>query len=99
MATTGAETGSGNDAAPAADQERNKPGVSEDALTSKHTVLIEYTNWEGATAPREIAPFGLWFGATQWHPVPQWMLRAVDVASGRVKDFAMADIRAWGAPR
>lgn len=33
METTGAKAGSGNDAAPAADQERNKPGISEDALT------------------------------------------------------------------
>lgn len=33
METTGAKAGSGDDAAPAADQERNQPGVPEESLT------------------------------------------------------------------
>jgi hypothetical protein len=38
----------------------------------------------------------MWFGATEWHPKPQWFLHAVDVEKGEARDFAMADIKAWG---
>ena len=69
-------------------------------------VPILYTNWRGETAVRKIVPHtrhpvvsgkpSLWFGSTQWHPEPQWLLTAVDVEKGAVRDWALSGIKAWG---
>jgi hypothetical protein len=53
---------------------------------------IRYRNWRGETADRKILPIRVWFGATDWHPEPQWFLRAVDVDRGVERDFALADM-------
>lgn len=55
-------------------------------------VVIGYTNWRGEYAEREIVPLHVWFGATDWHPEPQWLLKATDVAKGAERDFAVKDI-------
>jgi hypothetical protein len=44
---------------------------------------------------REIIPERIWFGATEWHPEPQWLLDAIDVEKNALRNFAMKDIRAW----
>lgn len=54
---------------------------------------IRYRNWRGETADRRILPIRVWFGATDWHPEPQWFLRAVDVDRGVERDFALADMQ------
>lgn len=59
-------------------------------------VCIDYTNWRGERFIRYIRPHNIWFGETEWHPEKQWFVRADDVASGKVKDFAMCDIHEWG---
>lgn len=59
-------------------------------------VRIVYTNWRGETAPRTIIPRDLTFGATSWHPEPQWLLDAWDVGKGAERTFALRDIREWG---
>lgn len=75
----------------------------DDRHPSSIPVSIFYRNWRGVTAVRQVIPqtkegYGshLWFGATEWHPTPQWFLHAVDVEKGEARDFAMADIKAWG---
>lgn len=64
------------------------------------TVMIDYTNHAGVRAIREIAPIErpLLFGSTQWHPEPQWLLEAFDVAKNELRTFAVKDIHAW-APK
>ena len=58
-------------------------------------VQICYTNYRGETAIRAIVPKKLYFGCTEWHPEPQWLLEAFDVAKGEDRTFAVRSIRAW----
>lgn len=58
-------------------------------------VLIDYVNWKGERAKRLIMPDAVSFGATKWHPKPQWLLRAFDVEKKAWRHFAMADIKSW----
>ena len=55
-------------------------------------VRIRYTNWKGETGDRYIMPLEVWYGATQWHPEEQWLLRALDVEKQAERDFALKDI-------
>ncbi len=63
---------------------------------ARETAKILYLNYKGETAVRTILPHRVWFGSTQWHPEPQWFLKAWDMDKGEDRDFAMKDIKAWG---
>lgn len=52
---------------------------------------IIYTNYRGETAERIISPQRAWFGATEWHPEPQWLLTAFDHEKQANRDFAFKD--------
>ncbi len=58
-------------------------------------VSIEYTNWRGERRVREIIPLTLEFGVNDWHPKPQYLLRAIDVETTTEKEFAMEGIHSW----
>lgn len=58
-------------------------------------VKILYTNYRGETSRREIRPDKIWFGATEWHPEPQWLLDAHDIEKDALRNFAMKDIKEW----
>lgn len=62
------------------------PSVAEAA----EPVKVTYTNWRGETSEREIRPLHMWFGATEWHPEPQWLITAKDIGKGVERDFALA---------
>lgn len=64
-------------------------------MITEQPVCILYTNWRGETAYRHILPQALWFGSTEWHKVPQWLLKALDVDKCEVRDFAMLDVKEW----
>ena len=55
-------------------------------------IKIDYTNYRGERSVREIAPERLWFGVTEWHPQPQWLLDAFDVEKQKQRSFALRDI-------
>lgn len=55
---------------------------------------ITYRNWRGEVGERNIIPHSVWFGATEWHPEPQWLLSALDTDKGAARDFALADFGA-----
>jgi len=61
-------------------------------------VTLTYTNWRGETADRSIVPRSVWFGSTEWHPEPQWLLRALDVEKQAERDFALKDFGQKPAP-
>lgn len=63
-------------------EELNKPTPS---------VVLTYTNYRGETADRKIIPSEVWFGSTEWHPEPQWLLRAYDCEKKADRDFALKD--------
>lgn len=54
-------------------------------------ITLTYTNWKGETAQRTIIPRHIWWGSTEWHPEPQWLLTAFDVDKGSERDFALKD--------
>ena len=65
---------------------------------------IDYTNWRGERAARCVEVIGLWYGLTQWHPEPGWLLKARDFDPGSrvrgeegvpIKNFAVKDIHGW----
>lgn len=55
---------------------------------------ITYRNWRGEVSERNIVPQSVWFGATEWHPEPQWLLSALDTDKGAARDFTLADFGA-----
>lgn len=52
---------------------------------------VSYTNYRGEPAVRLISPDGLWFGTTEWHPEPGWLLRCYDWDKTAWRDYALAD--------
>lgn len=68
-------------------------------VVSPEFVVIDYTNWQNERRRRRVCPVRIWFGSTEWHPVDQWMLRAVDLESNLLKEFAMASIHSWSQVR
>ena len=66
-----------------------------DAESKRTQLRIEYTNWRGETSVRTIVPLNIWFGSTEWHPVEQWLMRAVDIEKDAERDFALTDIKKW----
>lgn len=59
------------------------------------TIDIDYTNWRGVRATRSILPLHIYFGSTEYHTEPQWILKAVDVAKNEERHFAMKDIHSF----
>ena len=80
-----------------------EPAMPEPASTAPATTLpltftgtpvaFTYTNWRGVTARRRVRPVRLWFGATEFHPEPQWLVHGLDLDSGLARDFALAAMR------
>jgi predicted DNA-binding transcriptional regulator YafY len=58
-------------------------------------VTIDYTNWRGERAVRQVVPWELVWGSNEWHPAEQWLLRAYDVAKKETRTFAMVGIHSW----
>lgn len=61
------------------------------ALDMGNPITLTYTNYRGETSERAITPIRPWFGSTEWHPEPQWLLRAYDHDKGAERDFALKD--------
>lgn len=74
-------------------------GEDEPALAEPTPARILYRNHRGETAWRTITPLRVWFGATEWHPEPQYLLKAVDTEKGAERDFALRDVLRWGEGR
>lgn len=60
-------------------------------------ITFMYTNWRGETAQRTAVPKRIWFGSTDWHPEPGWLMTAHDLEKAADRDFALADC-AFAAP-
>jgi len=63
---------------------------------SDEGIELVYRNHRGEVRTRRIRPLGIYFGSTQWHPEPQWLVNAVDLEDDAVKQFALKDF--LGAP-
>lgn len=61
----------------------------------REIVTIDYTNWRGERSKRRIRPMSIAFANSRWHPSTQWILEAVDIEKGEMREFAMSDIHSW----
>lgn len=62
-------------------------------------LAIGYTNWRGEWSERRIIPTGApYWGTTEWHPEPGWLLPAIDVEKDEPRIFAMKDFGPQIAP-
>lgn len=57
----------------------------------REALTFRYTNWRGETAVRTATPISLRWGTTEWHPKPDWLLRAYDHEKRAEREFALAD--------
>jgi predicted DNA-binding transcriptional regulator YafY len=66
------------------------------AQTEAHVapLAFSYRNWRGETSERRVIPGPIWYGSTQWHHEPQWLLNARELDKGEQRDFAFKDIGA-----
>jgi hypothetical protein len=55
------------------------------------TIRFRYTNWRGETAVRTVVPRVFIYGSSEFHPEPQWLMRAYDVDKEAERDFALKD--------
>lgn len=56
---------------------------------------IDYTNYRGERAIRDIVPIRIVWGSTSLHLDEQWLLVAMDVAKGTERTFTMATIHSF----
>lgn len=54
-------------------------------------INLTYTNWRGEKAVRLVMPKRLWFGTTEFHPEPQWLLEVYDIEKQAFRDYALKD--------
>jgi hypothetical protein len=64
---------------------------------SSLSVKIDYTNWRGERRVRRVQPDRIVFESSEWHPEPQWVLRAIDLEDEdhAEKAFAMSGVHSW----
>jgi hypothetical protein len=61
--------------------------------------IVGYTNWRGEYAVRKIVPLSVWYGSTEWHPEPQWLITALDLEKHSARDFALTGFAALSVGR
>lgn len=54
-------------------------------------ITMVYTNWKGVTSVRHIYPHEIYFGFTEYHPEPQWLMDAYDCDKADNRTFALRD--------
>lgn len=57
-----------------------------------YTIRFQYRNWKGETAVRHGRPVRMFFGSTEWHSEPQWLMEMVDIDKNETRIFAMRDM-------
>ncbi len=67
------------------------------AATEPPPLVFGYTNHRGEFGTRRVIPQRLYFGATAWHPEPQWLLEAQDLDKDAVRVFAFKDMASFSA--
>jgi predicted DNA-binding transcriptional regulator YafY len=63
------------------------------------SVEIIYVNYRGERAIRHILPENMYWGSSEYHPEPQYLLKAYDLDRQAYRDFAMKDISSWKNPQ
>lgn len=53
------------------------------------SVLMLYTNYKGETEERRVQPRAVYWGWTEWHPDPCYLLHAFDLEKNAIRDFEL----------
>jgi predicted DNA-binding transcriptional regulator YafY len=61
-------------------------------MDEAEAVTIDYTNWRGVRAKREIEPMFWTFTSNEWHRERQWLLTATDLEKREVRMFALSGV-------
>lgn len=64
-------------------------------MTDTNALIFTYRNHSGDVAERHVIPIKTWYGTTEWHKKPTWLLQAYDLDRGALRDF---DMREFGGP-
>lgn len=65
------------------------------AMVRGQTIEIDYTNYRGRRGTRRIEPQRIWFGSTDYHREPQWLMDAFDLGRAAIRTFALRDIHGF----
>ena len=60
---------------------------------------MTYRNHRGEVGQRRVIPERVWFGQTDWHPGPQWLLDAFDLDRRACRSFAVKEILSFEMDR
>lgn len=55
-------------------------------------IKFRYRNWRGEEATRWVIPWEIYFGMTEYHPEPQWLLSGYDIDRKEARAYALKDI-------
>ena len=58
---------------------------------AERSLRFSYKNYRGEHSVRWATPKTFWWGSTEYHPEPQWLMSAFDHDKGQMRDFALAD--------
>lgn len=61
-------------------------------LSPGQQIDFDYVNYKGNSERRSVKVRYVEYGSTQWHPEPQFLLRAYDIGRGEERLFAMKDM-------
>jgi len=71
--------------------ERSK-AILRQGIMNAIKIPFTYTNFRGETALRNVKPVSLRYGFTEFHPIPQWLMRGIDLDRNVEREFAYNDI-------
>lgn len=63
-----------------------------DTVTDRVQIEFTYKNWRGETGRRRAEPRSIRFGTSPYHTEPQWLMSAIDLDKGQLREFAMRDM-------
>jgi predicted DNA-binding transcriptional regulator YafY len=55
-------------------------------------IEFDYTNWKGKKGHRKIEVNEFYYGSTEYHQEPQWLLEGFDLDKKAFRTFAMKDM-------
>lgn len=54
-------------------------------------ITMTYRNYRGEVSKRTVKPVRIYWGSTDWHPEPGWLMEAWDYEKNASRDFALKD--------
>lgn len=55
-------------------------------------IEFDYVNWRGVEGHREVRAIRIFFGSTEYHKEPQWLMEAWDLVKQEKRIFSMKDM-------